>query len=175
MAKERQIKKCRESRVIQTHRVFPNELNHHGTLFGGRIMSLIDDTASISVSRHARKPAVTASMDSLDFINPIGVDHSVCVESFISGAGKSSLEVFCKVIGENLASGERLLCATAFITFTCFNEDDSLALVPLVEPETPEEKYICKGYVSRREERLKNREWSTEMKKNVSLSIPWVG
>lgn len=38
---------CRESRVIQTHRVFPFDLNPFGALFGGKLMSLIDDAASI--------------------------------------------------------------------------------------------------------------------------------
>lgn len=46
---------CRESRVIQTHRVFPFDLNPFGALFGGKLMSLIDDAASISVSRHCRR------------------------------------------------------------------------------------------------------------------------
>ena len=49
---------CRESRVIQTHRVFPFDLNPFGALFGGKLMSLIDDAASISVSRHCRRGAV---------------------------------------------------------------------------------------------------------------------
>lgn len=59
---------CRESRVIQTHRVFPFDLNPFGALFGGKLMSLIDDAASISVSRHCRRGAVTASLDNLNFL-----------------------------------------------------------------------------------------------------------
>ncbi|MGH2285513.1 acyl-CoA thioesterase, partial [Enterococcus faecalis] len=46
---------CRESRVIQTHRVFPFDLNPFGALFAGKLMSLIDDTAFISVSLHCRR------------------------------------------------------------------------------------------------------------------------
>ena len=45
---------CRESRVIQTHRI-SFDLNPFGALFGGKLMSLIDDAASISVSRHCRR------------------------------------------------------------------------------------------------------------------------
>lgn len=62
---------CRESRVIQTHRVFPFDLNPFGALFGGKLMSLIDDAASISVSRHCRRGAVTASLDNLNFLKPL--------------------------------------------------------------------------------------------------------
>lgn len=171
MNAKRPIKKCRESRVKQTRRIFPDDLNNRDTLFGGCILSQIDMTASISVARHTRKSSVTASMDSVDFINPAGLDDSICAESFVSGVGNSSVEVFCKVIAENLMTGERRLCATAFTTFTCFEEDGSKALVPLIEPETDEEKYIHQGYTYRRKDRRKSRQYSLELKKNISLDL----
>ncbi|NLJ90804.1 MAG: acyl-CoA thioesterase [Clostridiales bacterium] len=174
MNTERPVKKCSESRVVRTNRIFPNDLNNNNTLFGGTILSLIDISASISVARHTRKAAVTASMDSVDFINAASLDDSICAETFISGVGNSSVEVFCKVIAENLMTGERRLCATAFTTFTCFNEDGSPALVPLIEPETEEEKYIHAGYPARRKKRLEDRELSLEIQRNISMDIPWV-
>ena len=67
MNEKRPIKKCRESLVIQTHVIFPNQLNNHGTLFGGELMSMLDVAASIAVTRHARTQSVTASTDSVDF------------------------------------------------------------------------------------------------------------
>lgn len=174
MGENRKVKRCSESRVVQTRRVFPNDLNHHGTIFGGTIMSLIDTTASISVARHTRKSSVTASIDSVNFINPVGLEFSICAESFISGVGNSSVEVFCKVVAENLLTGERKLCVTAFLTFICFNEDGRKALVPLIEPEAQEEIYIHKGYSARRKERLDNRLRSSKINENISLEIPWV-
>lgn len=174
MKEKRLTKKCSESRVVQTQRVFPNDLNHHGTIFGGTIMSLIDITASISVARHTRKNSVTASIDSVNFINPVGLEYSICAESFISGVGNSSVEVFCKVVAENLVNGERSLCATAFLTFTCFNEDGTKVTVPLIEAETKEEIYVHNGYSHRRQKRLEERKVSLEMQKNISLEIPWV-
>lgn len=174
MKDKRPLKLCRESRVIQTKRVFPDDLNNNNTIFGGCILSLIDMTSSISAARHTRKSSVTASMDSVDFINPACIEDSICAESFVSGVGKSSVEVFCKVIAENLLTGERRLCATAFTTFTFFEEDGSLALVPLIEPETKDEIFISSGYEYRRKKRLKNREWSRKMQKNISLEIPWM-
>ena len=174
MEEKRQVKACSESRVVQIQRVFPNDLNHHGTILGGSIMSLIDTTASISVARHTRKTSVTASIDSVNFINPASLECSICAESFISGVGSSSVEVFCKVVAENLVTGERKLCATAFLTFTCFNEDGTKALVPFIEAEAEEEIYIHKGYNSRRKERLDNRLRSSKINENISLEIPWV-
>lgn len=174
METKRPTKKTSESRVVKTQRVFPDDLNNNYTLFGGCILSLIDATASISVARHTRKSSVTVSIDSVNFINPANIDDSICAECFISGVGNSSVEVFCKVIVENLLTGERKLCATSFVTFTCYEEDGTKALVPLIEAETKEEIYIHKGYNSRRRERLENRRRSSKMNENISLKIPWV-
>ena len=65
-----EAKYCRDSRVVRTSPVFPNDVNNHNTLFGGRLMSDIDQIASISAARHSRADCVTASMDSVDFFMP---------------------------------------------------------------------------------------------------------
>ncbi len=176
-AMERATKFCHESLVIQTHRVFPMDLNIFGTLFGGKLMAIIDDTASISVSRHCRRGAVTASTDKLDFLHPIYENHSVCVETFISGVGSKSMEVFAKVMGEVLATGERYLAATCFMTFvavpTHMNEETEF-IVPLVKPQTEEEIFVCSGYEDRRKHRLKELAFNEKFAESVSFDPPWM-
>lgn len=170
-------KYCRESRVIQTHRVFPTDLNSHGTLFGGKLMALIDDTASISITRHCRRNSVTASTDRLDFLHPIGENHSVCVETFVSGTGTKSMETFAKIIGEDLISGERYLAATCFMTFVAVaskEKPEADFTVPAVQPETNEEIMICAGYEERRAHGLKEKAFHEKFSKTVSLNIPWM-
>ncbi|GAB2026943.1 acyl-CoA thioesterase [Lactovum odontotermitis] len=169
-------KPCRESLVIQTHRVFPPDLNPFGFMFGGRLMTLIDDTASISVSRHCRRGAVTASLDNLNFLKPLHENHSVCVKSYVSGAHHHSMEVFVKVIGENLATGERYLAATCFTTFVAvpsqMNEETDFT-VPAVLPETDEEKMVCSGYEKRRLARLNERDAFKRFAASLSTDLPW--
>lgn len=151
-----EIKHCKESIVIQTHRIFPFDLNPFGFLFGGKLMTMIDDAASISVTRHCRRGAVTASLDSLNFLKPLHENHSVCVESYVSGTHHKSMEVFVKIIGENLTTGERYLAATCFTTFVAvpshMNEETEFT-VPKVIPDTAEEKLVCAGYEKRRKHR----------------------
>lgn len=172
---QREIKMCRESRVVQTHRVFPYDLNQHKTLFGGKLMSLIDDTASISATRHSRGVCVTASTDSLDFLHPIQEDHSVCVETYVTGVGKSSIEVFAKVMGEVLLTGERYLAATSFMTFVELpSKEKPTILVPLVEPQTSEEQMVCAGYEERRKKRVSIRHFNEEFAETVTLAAPWM-
>jgi len=72
-----ETKTCNESRVVKTNRIFPSDVNDHNTLFGGKLMSDIDMTASISATRHCRKAVVTASTDSVDLLAPISPKDSV--------------------------------------------------------------------------------------------------
>ncbi|MGH1830882.1 acyl-CoA thioesterase [Enterococcus gilvus] len=167
---------CRESRVIQTHRIFPFDLNPFGYLFGGKLMTLIDDAASIAISRHCRRGAVTASLDNLNFLKPLHANHSVCVKCYVSGSHNKSMEVFVKVIGEDLATGERYLAATCFTTFVAvpshMNEEKQFT-VPLVVPETEEEKMVCGGYEKRRNHRLKERTEYQNFAALLSTDLPW--
>lgn len=173
---KRTVKTCTETKVVQTHRVFPSDLNHHATLFGGKLMSLIDDTASISVSRFARNNSiVTASMDKLDFLHPIHSGHSVCVETYVTGAGNTSVEVFAKVMGEDLVTGERYIGATSFISFVVVKEhEDELIKLPQIQPETTEEKMVCEGYEMRRQKRLADRDFNIRFAEAVSMLPPWL-
>jgi acyl-CoA hydrolase len=168
------VKPCKDSKVIQTHRVLPSDLNKHRTLYGGTLMSYIDNTASISAARHARMNGVTASIDSLDFLHPIEEDHSVCVECYVSGVGTSSLEVFVKVMGENLMTGNRYLAATCFLTFVIKSDTKDQIVVPFVKPETEEEKFVCSGYQERRQQRLTNQAFKEQFAKAVSYCAPWL-
>jgi acyl-CoA hydrolase len=176
MEQVEESKYCRESNVIQSHRIFPFDLNPFGFLFGGKLMTLIDDAASISVSRHCRRGAVTASLDNLNFLHPLHENHSVCVKSYVSGTHHKSMEVFVKVIGEDLVTGERYFAATCFTTFVAvpshMNRETEF-IVPTVVPETKEELMVCAGYEKRRLSRLKEREEYKKFAANLSTALPW--
>lgn len=164
---------CRETRVIQTHRIFPYDLNSHGTLFGGKLMALIDDASSISAARHCRKPTMTAATDKLDFLHPLYENHSVCIETYVTGTGSRSIEVFAKVIGEDLNTGERYLAATCFMTFVVVEKSAGYH-VPKIQPETPEEQLVCSNYEKRRQHRLAERAFNEEFARTISLNVPWM-
>ena len=69
------------------------------------------------------------------------------METYISGTGKKSVEVFCKVVGEDVLNGERYLAATSFWTFVALpREGEGDFTVDVIVPETDEEKFICSGY-----------------------------
>ena len=150
-------KYCRESLAIKTSLVSPPDTNIHGTMFGGKLMAYIDDVAAIAAMRHARKLAVTASSDSVDFLHPIIEGNSVCLEAFVSYTGRTSMEVFVKVVSENMLTGDRHICAVSFLTFVALDENGHPSEVPQVVPETEEEKHLYETAKDRLEIRKKRR------------------
>lgn len=168
-----EAKTCNESRVIRTSRIFPNDVNNHNTLFGGKLMSDMDMVASISASRHSRTECVTASTDSVDFLIPITPENSVCFESFVTYTGSSSMEVFVKIIAESLLNGDRKIAATAFFTFVALDENGKPTKVPGVIPETEEEKKLHETGKERAEFRKEHRKKSKELAGYFTTQKPW--
>ncbi|WP_416147959.1 acyl-CoA thioesterase [Salipaludibacillus sp. HK11] len=166
-------KPCKHSKVIKTGRVFPQDTNNHNTLFGGKLMRDIDDVASISASRHCRAECVTASIDSVDFLHPIRQTDSVCLESHVTWTGTSSMEIFVKVIAENLLTGDRRLAATSFLTFVALDEDGNPCHVPKVIPESDEEIFLHDTAPQRSKVRKEGRNQSKKFAKILSELKPW--
>lgn len=166
-------KPCKKSLVVKTSHVLPPDTNAHGTLFGGKLMAHIDDVAALAAVRHARLPVVTASTDSVDFLEPVKEGDSICVEAFATWAHNTSMEIFVKAVMENLLTGERHVCATAFITCVAVDHNGKPVPVPDVYPQTAEEKYLHEGAPKRAEQRKQRRKDSKEMAREFGTDYPW--
>ena len=157
MEQSRERKPCGASRTIMTQLVFPQDTNHHGTMFGGKLMEYIDKTAAIAGMRHARRPVVTASSDSMDFLKPIRLGEMIELEAFVTRTFRTSMEIHVKVISEQPYTGERKTTVTAFLTGVALGEDGRPALVPEVYPETEEERRLHASAEERHARRLERR------------------
>ena len=136
-------------------------------------MSYIDDVASISAAKLCRAHSVTASMDSVDFLHPINPSDSVTLESFVTWTGRSSMEIFVKVITENLMTGERKIAATSFLTFVALSVQNRKVEVPRVIPETDEEMKLNQTAEHRAEMRKQRRVKSREFADYLVTKFPW--
>lgn len=159
------------SKTVKTMHVLPPDANAYGTLFGGQLMAHIDDVAAIAAIRHARKPVVTASTDSVDFLQPVQVGDAICLEANVTAAHQTSMEVFVSVIKEGLLKGERTVCATAFLTFVALGEDGNPDKIPAVYHETEQAKRVAEGAALRREHRNNRRKQSQMMATLISEEI----
>ena len=132
-----------DSKIVSTDQVLINDLNNYNTLFGG-VDEKIDNNATLSARRHARvKECVTASTDSVEFLYPITQSDSVCIESYVVYTGEKSMEIFCKVISEDMITAERKIAAVAFLTFVALDEKKNQLKYPK-SPQSKEENYYLR-------------------------------
>jgi len=132
----------------------PNDANGHGNLLGGRVMHLVDLAAAMAAMRHARKPVVTASVDSLHFLHPVHISELMILRSSVNRVFRTSMEVGVKVMTENLMTGKRVHTCSAYLTFVALGDDKKATVIPQVIPESEEEQRRYREAGERRQYRL---------------------
>ena len=83
-------KKASESLTIMTEIVLPNDTNVIGNLMGGKLLHWMDIAAAITAQRHCGRVVVTASVNNVNFNQPIKLGEVVTIESKVSRAFSSS-------------------------------------------------------------------------------------
>src|SRR5690554_2762261 len=96
-----------ESLTITTKIVLPNQTNPHGNLFGGQLLSWMDEVAVITAQRHSRRVVVTAAVNNVSFASPVKESDVVTLEARVSRVFNSSMEIFIDVYVEDHLSGKR--------------------------------------------------------------------
>lgn len=144
-----------DSTVTMSEIILPSDTNALGTVFGGKIMSLIDIAGAIAAGKHARKTVVTASIDALHFLAPIKVGNVVHIRAQVNYASRTSMEVGIRVESENLITGEQTHTSTAYATFVALNEHGKPTPVPPLAPQTDQEKRRYADAIKRREARMR--------------------
>jgi acyl-CoA hydrolase len=147
-------KPVRESMSEYSELALPNDANGLGNLLGGKVMHLVDIAGAMAAMRHARKPVVTASVDSLHFLHPVHIGELIILNSSVNRVFRTSMEVGVKVVTENLMTGERLHTCSAHLTFVALDENGTATPIPPVFPETDQEKRRFREAGERREYRL---------------------
>jgi acyl-CoA hydrolase len=135
----------------------PTDANAFGNVLGGKVMHLVDLAAAMAAMRHARRPAVTAAVDSLVFLHPVRIGQLILLRSSVNRVFRSSMEVGVRVETENLLTGERLHTCSAYLTFVALGEDGKATAVEPVIPETDDEKRRYREAGERRQYRLATR------------------
>jgi len=151
-----------QSRTIQTKLILPPDTNHHHTIFGGKVLSYIDEIAAITAMKHAKSEVVTASIDSVDFVSPAYAGEVLELEAIVTSTGRSSMEVYVRVICKNLITSEERLTTESFITMVAINNQGKTTEVPPVFPETEMEQRLFETGPQRREHRKAKRAFRHE-------------
>ena len=152
-----QGKTVAETSVVLVQKMTPQDANLAGNVHGGVIMRLIDDAAYVVATRHCRCNTVTASIDRMDFHNPIYVGDLVSLKASLNLVGKTSMEIGVRVDTENLRTGEISHGVSAYLTYVALDENGRPAPVPPLILETEEDKRRNTEAQARRRIRLQER------------------
>lgn len=150
-------RRVRDSQTVMTEMVLPHHTNALGSVFGGTIMSWIDICGAITAQRHARRPVVTASIDYLQFVQPVYKGWTVNLKASVNYVGKTSMEIGVRIDAEDPLTGQTFHTASAYLSFVALGEDQKPVQVAPLVVETDTEKRRYQGAIERRKARLKLR------------------
>ena len=140
-----------------TEIVLPEDSNPRGSIFGGRVLALVDKCAAVAALRHARSDVLTVSMDSVEFHNTVRVGDVLVLEGRLNAAFRSSMEVEVEVRSEDPATGARRLTTRAFVTMVAVDASGQPIAVPGLVARDDDERGRARGAALRRTARLARR------------------
>ena len=130
----------RAEAVSSTGFVFPNDTNHHGTMFGGRVLERMDQTGAIAAARFAHSAVVTAAMEAVSFQYPIRAGMIIETVARVVYTGRTSMIVRVDVFAEHQLTGERTCATSGYLTMVALDAAGKPTPVPRLIVETEEER-----------------------------------
>lgn len=153
------FKTVAESEVLLSELMLPTYANFRGNMHGGYVLSLMDKIAFACASKHSKHYCVTASVDTVDFLNPIGIGELLTMKASINYVGKSSMVVGIRVESENIQTGEKKHCNSSYFTMVAKDEEGKNAMVPgLILSNNQEKRRFIKALRRIENKRLKTDE-----------------
>lgn len=124
------LKKVSDSKITMSQLMLPSHSNFSGKIHGGYILSLMDQIAFACASKYSGKYCVTASVDTVDFLNPIEVGKLVTLKSSVNYVGRTSMVVGIRVTSQNIQTGEVKHCNSSYFTMVAKDENGNSTPVP---------------------------------------------
>ncbi|HUQ48108.1 MAG TPA: acyl-CoA thioesterase [Gemmatimonadaceae bacterium] len=137
--------------------MLPQHSNNLGLVFGGVILAMMDTASAVCAIRHARAICVTASVDRVDFREPIHLGDLVIMKCSVNYVGRTSMEVGVRVESEDLTTGSRRHTNSCYLTFVAIDRNGRPIQVPRLVPETDDEIRRFEAAKARRRRRLEER------------------
>ena len=135
----KQFKHIKDSKVTITQLMLPSHSNFSGKIHGGHILNLMDQIAFACASKHSGNYCVTASVNKVDFLNPIEVGELVTLKASINFTGRTSMVVGLRITSENVITGVTKHCNSSYFTMVAKDKNGKSTPVPGIILTTKEE------------------------------------
>jgi acyl-CoA thioesterase YciA len=114
--------------------MMPRDANNYGSIFGGVILSYIDQAGYIEARRHGTHRWVTASIDRVDFHAPVLMGDVVSFLTCTESTGTSSVNVRIRVEAERYSTSDVVHVTEARLTMVAVNAAGKA--IPFASPPT---------------------------------------
>ncbi len=110
--------------------MMPRDTNYHGTIFGGVILSHIDQAGAVAAIRAGCKQVATVAMDKVEFHQPVKVGELVSFYTDVVRRGNTSITIQVCVESTQRDGGETVPVTSAQITFVNVDKEGKKIPVP---------------------------------------------
>lgn len=145
-------KKKKDSEVVMTQLMLPSHSNFSGKIHGGYILNLMDQIAFACASKHSGNYCVTASVNKVNFLNPVEVGELLTLKASINYTGNSSMVVGLRVETENIQTREIKHSNSSYFTMVAKDKKGNNAKVPGLILETPNDVRLFARSIRRKEQ-----------------------
>ena len=150
-------KPVRASRTQLSDLMGPPDANILGSVFGGKILAMVDKAAAVCAMRHSGKPCVTVAMERVEFLIPIHAGDLVIVEAQINCVGRTSMEIGVEVYAEDVGQGRRRHANSCLVTMVAVDSKGRPSPIPGLLVETQEERERRAAALERRQVRMRRK------------------
>ncbi|MGB5077411.1 MAG: acyl-CoA thioesterase [Sphingorhabdus sp.] len=100
----------------------PADINANGHIFGGWVLSQMDQAGGILAGRIARGPCATVAIEKMEFIAPILLRDIISVYASLERRGRTSLGIRVEVIATRDRKQEDVKVTEGLFTFVALDE-----------------------------------------------------
>jgi acyl-CoA thioesterase YciA len=108
----------------------PADTNANGDIFGGWVMSRMDQAGGIAGVGRSKGRVVTVAVDAMTFIRPVKVGDVLCVYTEVEKIGRTSMKIHIEAWAERFITHERVKVTDATFTFVAIDEQGKPRPIP---------------------------------------------
>jgi len=157
------FKRSIDSHVMLSELMLPSHSNFSGKIHGGYILSLMDKVAFACAAKYSGNYAVTASVDKVDFLQPVEVGEMINLKASINFVGRTSMVVGVRVESENIQTGKKKHCNSSYFTMVAKNNEGKSVPVPglILDSETSVRRFV-RSAIRQKQGRIRREKFKSE-------------
>ena len=157
------FKHKKDSNIELSQLMLPSHSNFRGKIHGGYILEIMDQVAFTCASKYSGAYCVPASVDTVNFRNPIEVGELVTLKASINYVGNTSMVVGIRVESENIRNGSKKHCNSSYFTMVAKDDDGNNVKIPGLILETDNDiRRFVKSIKRKEMDRKREEEFSDE-------------